>query len=181
MGYGALSSNTNGNFNIALGYQSGCGITIECNNTIIGSFSAAGCQNTVLIGAGGIERLRIDDTGIYANNVPIIVPSLQLVTDAGSTTTNQVNITNTSTSTDTTTGALVVSGGVAVGGDLNVGGSVTALHPFVLPSYTTSTLATINPLTTGSFVFVTDASGGAQPCYYDGTYWYTVNGRTQIA
>jgi hypothetical protein len=29
-------------------------------------------------------------------------------------------------------------------------------------------------------VFVTNAPGGAQPCYYDGTHWYTVNGRTQI-
>lgn len=49
--------------------------------------------------------------------------------------------------------------------------------PFVLASYTTATLSSIISPAVGSFVFVTNAPGGAQPCYYDGTSWYTVNGR----
>ena len=40
--------------------------------------------------------------------------------------------------------------------------------------------AIITPVV-GSMVFVTDATGGAQPCYYVGGHWYTVNGRTQVA
>jgi hypothetical protein len=30
-------------------------------------------------------------------------------------------------------------------------------------------------------VYVIDATGGAQPCFYDGTHWFTMNGRSQIA
>lgn len=50
----------------------------------------------------------------------------------------------------------------------------------VLASYTTATLAAVAPLTVGAVVYVTDAPGGAQPCFYDGTRWYTFNGRVQI-
>jgi len=69
------------------------------------------------------------------------------------------------------------------GNDLNLkaAGNITTNAPFVLPSYTTAGLSGIASPVVGSMVFVTDATGGAQPCYYVGGHWYTVNGRTQVA
>jgi hypothetical protein len=76
--------------------------------------------------------------------------------------------------------------------DANVGGKVitgegvqfpdgtvqTSAIP-VLPSYTTAQLATnFSTTATGTFVFVTNAPGGAQPCYFNGTSWKTVAGTT---
>jgi hypothetical protein len=61
-------------------------------------------------------------------------------------------------------------------------GQITANAPFVLTTATTSQLTTIGAITQrGAMVYVIDATGGAQPCYYDGSHWFTVNGRTQIA
>ena len=51
-------------------------------------------------------------------------------------------------------------------------------NPTVLYSYTTSTLHTIASTATGSMVFVTDAPGHAQPCFFNGTSWVTVVGTT---
>ena len=68
------------------------------------------------------------------------------------------------------------SGGIA-GYTGSAGTSPTQL---VLTSYTTGTLAALTA-TTGTMVFVINAIGGAQPCYYDGVHWYTVNGRIQVA
>jgi len=70
------------------------------------------------------------------------------------------------------------------GNDLNLRavGQITVNAPFVLTTATTSTLTSLSGITQrGAMVFVTDASGGAQPCYFDGTRWYTVNGRVQVA
>jgi len=67
--------------------------------------------------------------------------------------------------------------------DLNLksAGQITVNSPFVLTASTTAGLSAIGPITQqGAMVFVIDATGGAQPCYYDGVHWYTVNGRTQI-
>ena len=67
--------------------------------------------------------------------------------------------------------------------DLNLksAGQITVNAPFVLTTSTTAGLGAIGAITQrGAMVFVIDATGGAQPCYYDGTRWYTVNGRTQI-
>jgi len=69
------------------------------------------------------------------------------------------------------------------GNDLNLRavGQITVNVPFVLTTATTSTLTSLNGITQrGAMVFVTDANGGAQPCYFDGVHWYTVNGRTQV-
>jgi hypothetical protein len=85
-----------------------------------------------------------------------------------------------STLTVTSVGASTI----ASGNDLNfkAAGQIKVNAPFVLTTSTTAGLSAIGPITQqGAMVFVTDASGGAQPCYYDGTHWYTVNGRTQIA
>ena len=67
---------------------------------------------------------------------------------------------------------------VSITNNLNVGGTITAGAPVVLSSYTTSTLNTIVSTATGSMVFVTDAPGGAQPCFFNGTSWKTVGGTT---
>jgi hypothetical protein len=73
---------------------------------------------------------------------------------------------------------------VLSGNDLNLkaSGQITVNAPFVLTTATTAQLASIGGITQrGAMVYVTDASGGAQPCYFNGTNWFTVNGRTQIA
>ena len=80
---------------------------------------------------------------------------------------------------DSTTALTVhTSTNVSVTNNLNVGGTITAGAPFVLPSYATTTLNTIVSTATGSIVFVTNAPGGAQPCFFDGTSWKTVGGTT---
>jgi hypothetical protein len=62
-GYQALYLNT-GSSNIALGFQAGYYLTTGSNNTIIGSIQGtAGLSDTVIIGAGSTERLRIDSSG----------------------------------------------------------------------------------------------------------------------
>ena len=65
--YGATTNN-----NIGLGFCSGCAITTGTNNTVIGSLpAAAGCVCTLLLGAGTCERIRVDNTGLYVNNVAL--------------------------------------------------------------------------------------------------------------
>lgn len=74
------------------------------------------------------------------------------------------------TATTTSTGLISVGFGLTIN---TSSGNVSVL----MPSYTTATLATITPTNTGTMVFVTDAPGGSQPCYFDGSFWYTVNSR----
>jgi hypothetical protein len=84
----------------------------------------------------------------------------------------------------TLTVSSVGAANIQSGNDLNLRavGQITVNAPFVLTTATTSTLVSLNGITQrGAMVFVTDASGGAQPCYFDGTRWYTVNGRVQVA
>jgi hypothetical protein len=72
----------------------------------------------------------------------------------------------------------IVQGTVKIGNNLSVSntGTVSVSNPFVLHNYTTSNLNTISSTATGSMVFVTNAPGGAQPCFFDGTNWKTVSG-----
>ena len=84
----------------------------------------------------------------------------------------------------TLTVSSVGAANIQSGNDLNLKavGQITVNAPFVLTTATTSTLTSLSGITQrGAMVFVTDASGGAQPCYYDGIHWYTVNGRTQVS
>lgn len=68
IGTHALDSNTTGYNNIAIGYYAGNELTTETNNTIIGNLTvSSGTVNTLLIGSGSTERLRVDDTGLYIN------------------------------------------------------------------------------------------------------------------
>jgi hypothetical protein len=52
----------------------------------------------------------------------------------------------------------------------------------VLTTATTAQLSALGPTTQrGAMVYVIDASGGAQPCFYDGTNWRLCTDRTSIA
>lgn len=82
---------------------------------------------------------------------------------------NPVGVDNASTTT---------AGIVQVGQGLAVDGVGLLSNPFILPVYTTSTLTTS---TIGALSLVTDAPGGSQPCFFDGTYWYTIDGRVRVA
>ena len=60
----ALVGNTTGSKNIGIGYTAGDAITTGSNNTIIGDIPGTSTlSDTVIIGAGTTERLRIDSTG----------------------------------------------------------------------------------------------------------------------
>ncbi len=60
----ALAFNTTGSKNIGIGYTAGDGITTGSNNTIIGDIPGTSTlSDTVIIGAGTTERLRIDSSG----------------------------------------------------------------------------------------------------------------------
>jgi hypothetical protein len=64
VGTSALSSNSTGSSNICFGKDSGSALTTGSNNTIIGSIAGtAGLGDTVIIGAGTTERLRINSSG----------------------------------------------------------------------------------------------------------------------
>jgi hypothetical protein len=106
----------------------------------------------------------------------------QNLNNTDSVTFNNLSVTSTLTAATLLIGQSGV-GTVQSGNDLALKavGNITANAPFVLPSYTTAGLSTIPSPVVGSMVFVTDATGGAQPCYYAGTHWYTVNGRIQVA
>jgi hypothetical protein len=62
-----------GEYNVAIGYEAGVFLGASANNnTIIGSLNASSSlQDTVLIGAGTTERLKVDSTGLYVNGVAV--------------------------------------------------------------------------------------------------------------
>jgi hypothetical protein len=64
LGGSALYNNTTGSNNTCVGHQAGLLLTTGSNNTIIGNIlGTAGLADTVIIGAGATERLRIDSSG----------------------------------------------------------------------------------------------------------------------
>ena len=68
IGVDSLYSNTTGSNNIGIGQYAGQLITTGSNNTIIGSLSGAvDLADTVLIGAGTTERIKVDASGLYIN------------------------------------------------------------------------------------------------------------------
>ena len=133
---------------------------------------------------GGVK---IDGTSITINNGVISSTGGGTSYNQNLNTTSSVTFNNLTVSNTLTAATLLIGqsgvGTVQSGNDLalKAAGNITTNAPFVLPSYTMSTLSTIVSPVVGSMVFVTDATGGAQPCYYAGTHWYTVNGRTQVA
>jgi hypothetical protein len=133
---------------------------------------------------GGVK---IDGTSITINNGVISSTGGGTSYNQNLNTTDTVTFKSLTVSSTLTAATLLIGqsgvGTVQSGNDLalKAAGNITTNAPFVLPSYTMSTLSTIVSPVAGSMVFVTDATGGAQPCYYAGTHWYTVNGRTQVA
>jgi hypothetical protein len=66
--------------------------------------------------------------------------------------------------------------------NLNAVGQVKVNAPFVLTTATTAQLSALSGTTQrGAMVYVIDASGGAQPCFFDGTNWRQVVDRVLIA
>jgi hypothetical protein len=85
-----------------------------------------------------------------------------------------------STLTVGTVGAVTIESG----NDLNFKavGQITVNKPFVLTTATTSQLVALGATTQrGAMIYVIDAAGGAQPCFYDGTNWRLCTDRTSIA
>jgi hypothetical protein len=83
------------------------------------------------------------------------------------------------------TATTVAAGVVKVGNNLHADGdgTLSVSNPYVLSSYTTATLNTIISTQTGAMVYVSNAPGGAQPCYFVGAptnTWFTVNGRLRV-
>ena len=67
-GYYALSYNTTGYSNIGIGWGAGYGITTGYNNTVIGYLAGTSTMaDTVLIGAGATERLKVTSAGLFVN------------------------------------------------------------------------------------------------------------------
>ena len=67
-GNSALAYNTTGNYNIGIGVSAGAAITTGSNNTVIGSLTGTeNLADTVLIGAGSTERIKVDASGLYIN------------------------------------------------------------------------------------------------------------------
>jgi len=57
-----------GSGNVVLGACAGYSINTGSNNTVIGSlFGTCGLSDTVLVGAGTCERLKVDSSGLYVN------------------------------------------------------------------------------------------------------------------
>jgi hypothetical protein len=68
IGFEAGRFNTTGQTNNFIGYQAGRNVTTGSNNTIIGGLTGSSTlSNTVLIGAGTTERVKVDATGLYIN------------------------------------------------------------------------------------------------------------------
>ncbi|MDB9972340.1 tail fiber domain-containing protein [Oceanospirillaceae bacterium] len=67
-GYYALSYNTTGYSNIGIGWGAGYAITTGYNNTVIGYLAGTSTMaDTVLIGAGATERLKVTSAGLFVN------------------------------------------------------------------------------------------------------------------
>jgi trimeric autotransporter adhesin len=69
VGKDALVNLTTGHKNIAIGYKAGHVLTTGSNNTIIGEMSGSptSLSDTVIIGAGATERLRVTSSGLSIN------------------------------------------------------------------------------------------------------------------
>lgn len=100
----------------------GGGVNIGTTSTIGGNIILT---TGTVVGTGSVTVVYNGDGTITINGG---IGTLQTVTDAGNTTTNQVFFLNTTNSTSTDTGAVVISGGIGVGLDAHVGGTLHAEH-----------------------------------------------------
>jgi len=155
-GFNALYGNTTGNLNIAIGICAGCNITTGSNNTVIGSLSAAAaCVCTVLIGAGTCERVKVDNTGLYINNVRSIYDLYTTITGATGVVTH-----------DASTGTIFRHTGIAANftanvTNLNLGSGQTANIVLILVQGVTPYIA--NALQIGGVAQTINWQGGSAP------------------
>jgi phospholipase/lecithinase/hemolysin len=101
------------------------------------------------------------------------------VTVVGNTYTVQTLYISTLTVTGVSTAATIQSGN-----DLNLRavGQITVNSPFVLTTATTAQLSALGAITRqGAILYVVDAAGGGQPCFYDGANWRLFTDRTVIS
>ena len=80
-----------------------------------------------------------------------------------------------------TTATTATAGLVQIGTGLNITPSGILSNPFILPNYPSSALSSLTNVVTGTMILVTNAPGGAQPCFYNGSSWYTINGLSLIS
>jgi hypothetical protein len=80
-----------------------------------------------------------------------------------------------------TTATTATAGLVQIGTGLNITTNGILSNPFILPNYTSSALSSLTNVVTGTMILVTNAPGGAQPCFYNGSSWYTINGLSLIS
>jgi hypothetical protein len=127
-------------------------------------------------------------SGIDVSSSGTISVTPSNVVFTGGTVNNSSTFTNNLSVYGTFTAATLLVGSTGIGTvqstndlSLKAAGIITTNAPFVLPSYnSTTTLAALVGIPVGATVFVTNAPGGAQPCYFDGVHWYTFNGRVQV-
>jgi len=120
VGYAALISTSSGTKNIGIGYGAGMAITTGNNNTVIGHLAGSSLlADTVLIGAGETERIKVDSNGLYINGTIFSGGGVDWTIDQSATAViHASNYTNTTYST-ATSGTL---GLVKIGYTLNATG-----------------------------------------------------------
>jgi hypothetical protein len=102
----ALRFNTIGSNNTCIGTNAGYDLTTGSNNTIIGNVQGtAGLANTVIIGAGATERLRIDSSGRVG--IGTSGPSSQLDVRGSATDFDGLRVLNTNSGSGTQTSAAI--------------------------------------------------------------------------
>lgn len=142
-----------------------------------------------LVQLGGIvpdgTTVSVSPEGVLSQ-VPYVLPTAATTVLGGIKVGNNLTMSgggflNVTHSTATTAAAGIIKVGTNLHADGD--GTVSVANPYVLSSYTTATLNTIVSTQTGAMVFVSNAPGGAQPCYYVGAptnTWFTVNGRLRV-
>lgn len=142
-----------------------------------------------VIQLGGIipdgTSVSVSAEGILSQ-VPYVLPTAAPTLLGGIKVGNNLNIDGSGfLSVTHSTATTVAAGIVKVGNNLHADGdgTLSVSNPYVLSSYTTATLNTIVSTQTGAMVYVSNAPGGAQPCYFVGAptnTWFTVNGRLRV-
>jgi hypothetical protein len=130
IGSGSLKVNTTGSSNVAIGNNAGQALTTGSNNTIIGSGidGSAGLSNTLIIGAGLVERMRFDSSGNCGIGTSTITARLTV----------NGAITSNNTITATTFSGSLSGNATTAGTATNLAGTTANQIPYQSASGTTS-------------------------------------------
>jgi hypothetical protein len=167
------------------GVKIGTGINLSSGTISVTPYTLpiAGIQLGGVIPDG--TTVSVSPEGILSQ-VPYVLPTAATTVLGGIKVGNNLSMSgggflNVTHSTATTVAAGIVKVGTNL--DAHGDGTLSVANPYVLSSYTTATLNTIVSTQTGAMVFVSNAPGGAQPCYYVGAptnTWFTINGRLRV-